>query len=192
MLYYFYTSIAGIALAVHLIINWRQLVDWRELKSRPGALEFRHFLFSQVFFFVSDILWGIFAELKCPRLLYADTLLFFLTMALSIYAWTRFIVAYMELDGAPRGRVLWTGRGMLAFFCAALVVNGFTGSFFVFTGSIRFFLHGCIPGGLLHGRVPGGFLHGCIPGGFLHGCAFNGLRRGAGRSRIYEFPWFQH
>ena len=130
MLYYFYTSIAGIALVVHLIINWRQLVDWRNVKSRPGALEFRHFLVSQVLFFVSDILWGIFAELKCPCLLYADTLLFFMTMALSIYAWTHFIVAYMELDGAPRGRILWTGRGILAFFCAALAVNGFTGSFF--------------------------------------------------------------
>ena len=130
MLYYFYTSIAGIALAIHLIINWRQLLDWRNVKSRPGALEFRQFLASLLFFFVSDILWGIFAELKCPRLLYADTLLFFLTMALSIYAWTRFIVAYMKLDGAPRRRILWTGRGMLAFFCAALVVNGFTGSFF--------------------------------------------------------------
>ena len=130
MLYYFYTSIAGIALVVHLIINWRQLVNWRNLKSRPGALEFRHFLVSQILFFVSDILWGIFAELKCPCLLYADTLLFFLTMALSIYAWTHFIVAYMELDGAPRGRILWTGRGILAFFCAALVVNCFTGSFF--------------------------------------------------------------
>ena len=130
MLYYFYTSIAGIALVVHLIINWRQLVDWRNLKSRPGALEFRHFLVSQVLFFVSDILWGIFAGLKCPCLLYADTLLFFLTMALSIYAWTHFIVAYMELDGAPRGRILWTGRGILAFFCAALAVNCFTGSFF--------------------------------------------------------------
>ena len=130
MLYYFYTSIAGIALVVHLIINWRQLVDWRNAKSRPGALEFRYFLISLVLFFVSDILWGIFAELKCPRLLYSDTLLFFLTMALSIYAWTHFIVAYMELDGAPRRRILWTGRGMLAFFCAALAVNGFTGSFF--------------------------------------------------------------
>ncbi len=76
---------------------------------------------------MSDILWGIFAELKCSRLLYADTLLFFLAMALSIYAWTLFIVAYMKLDGAPRGRVLWTGRNMLAYFCDALVVNGFTG-----------------------------------------------------------------
>ena len=130
MLYYFYTSIAGIALVVHLIINWRQLVDWRNVKSRPGALEFRHFLVSQVLFFVSDILWGIFAELKCPCLLYADTLLFFLTMALSTYAWTHFIVAYMELGGAPRGRILWTGRGILAFFCAALFANCFTGSFF--------------------------------------------------------------
>ena len=74
MLYYFYTSIAGIALVVHLTINWRQLVDWRNAKSRPGALEFRYFLVSLVLFFVSDILWGIFAELKCPRLLYSDTL----------------------------------------------------------------------------------------------------------------------
>ena len=130
MLYYFYTSIAGIALVIHLIINWRQLVDWQNLKSRPGALEFRHFLVSQILFFVSDILWGIFAELKCPCLLYADTLLFFMTIALSIYAWTHFIVAYMELDGAQRGRILWTGRGILAFFCTALAVNCFTGSFF--------------------------------------------------------------
>ena len=92
MLYYFYTSIAGIALVVHLIINWRQLVDWRNAKSRPGALEFRYFLISLVLFFVSDILWGIFAALKCPRLLYSDTLLFILTMALSVYASPPFIV----------------------------------------------------------------------------------------------------
>ncbi len=130
MLYYFYSSIASIALVVHLIINWRQLVDWRNIKSRPGVIEFRHFLVSLVLFFVADILWGVFAELKYSSLLYADTLLFFLTMALSLYAWTRFIVAYMELHGAPRGRVLWTGRGMLFFFCAALIVNCFTGSFF--------------------------------------------------------------
>ncbi len=130
MMYYFYTSIAGLALVVHLIINWRQLIDWRNLKSRSGALEFRQFLVSLILFFVSDMLWGVFAGLKYPRLLYAATLFFFLTMALSIYAWTRFIVAYMELRGAPRGRVLWTGRGMLVFFCTVLAVNGFTGSFF--------------------------------------------------------------
>ncbi len=127
---YFYSSIAGIALIVHLIINWKQLFDWRKGVSRAGTLEFRHFLVCLSLFFVFDVLWGILAELKCPRLLYADTVLFFLTMALSIYAWTRFIVVYLEMDGGPRGHLLWTGRGMMAFLIAALVVNGFTGLFF--------------------------------------------------------------
>lgn len=127
---YFYSCVAGIALVVHLIIHWRQLVDWRGVKSRQGALEFRQFLVCLLCFFVSDVLWGVIAEWKWRRILYVDTLLFFLTMAASIYAWTRFIVAYLRLDGRLRAGLLWMGRGMLAFFIAALVVNRFTDSFF--------------------------------------------------------------
>ena len=130
MLYFFYSSIAGIALIVHLIINWQQLVDWRNAKSRLGGTEAMRFLLGMSAFFVVDILWGVFAGSAWPRLLYIDTNLFFLMMALSIFFWTRYVVAYLELDGWSRGCLLWTGRGMLAFFIAALVVNGFTDSFF--------------------------------------------------------------
>ncbi|MBP5639587.1 MAG: response regulator [Victivallales bacterium] len=130
MQYLFYTSVAAIALIVHLIINWKQLFDWRNVKSRAGALEFRHFLVCLSFFFLSDVLWGILAGLECPRLLYIDTVIFFLTMAFSIYTWTRFIVAYLEMDGRPRDRLLWTGHGLMVFLIIALVVNVFTGSFF--------------------------------------------------------------
>jgi len=130
MQFSFYTSIASIALIVHLIINWKQLFAWKKARERAGAREFRHFIVCQALFFVSDVLWGILAGWKLPALLYIDTVFFFLTMALAIYAWTRFIIAYMELDGIPRERLLWTGRGLLAFFIAALVVNLFTGKFF--------------------------------------------------------------
>ena len=34
---FFYSSIAGIALVVHLIINWKQLLDWRNVKTHAGA-----------------------------------------------------------------------------------------------------------------------------------------------------------
>ena len=68
MLYNFYSSIAGIALVVHLIINWRQLVNWRNVNSRVGADEFRHFLVCLLFFFVWDVLWGVFAHLIQPPL----------------------------------------------------------------------------------------------------------------------------
>ena len=67
MLYNFYSSIAGIALVVHLIINWRQLVNWRSVNPRAGAIEFRQFLVCLLFFFVWDVLWGVFAHLKWNR-----------------------------------------------------------------------------------------------------------------------------
>ena len=130
MLYYFYSSIAGIALVVHLIINWHQLVNWRNVNPRAGAIEFRHFLACLLLFFVWDVLWGVFAHLRWTLSLYVDTVVFFMTMALSVYSWTRFIVAYLKMDGRLRAYLLWTGRGLLAFFAIGLVANGFTGIFF--------------------------------------------------------------
>ena len=127
---WFYSSIAGVALVVHLIINWRQLADWRNAESRTGALEFRRFLVCLALFFVSDLLWGLFSGLESDGFLYADTSLFFLAMALSVFSWSRFVVAYLEMDGRSRGFLLWTGWGLLAFFVAALVSNGSTGRFF--------------------------------------------------------------
>ena len=89
MLFYsLYSAIAAIALGVHLIINWEQLAGWRKDKSRLGARECSRFLICLSFFFISDILWGIFAGLRLPRLLFADTTFFFLAMVLSICAWT--------------------------------------------------------------------------------------------------------
>ena len=126
----FYSVVAGIALVVHLIINWRQLADWRNAESRAGALEFRRFLVSLTFFFAADVLWGVFAGLGWSLALYADTGLFFLAMALSVFSWSRFIVAYLKMDGLPRACLLRIGWGLLAFFVAALVLNGSTGRFF--------------------------------------------------------------
>jgi signal transduction histidine kinase len=127
---YFYSSVAAIALVVHLIINWRELFEWRNVSSRAGAWEFRHFVLCLLVFFSADFLWGVFEALKWPRVLYADTLTFFVTMALSVYAWSCFIGAYLEMDEGPRRRLRWMGRGALAFFLGALAANFFTGRFF--------------------------------------------------------------
>ena len=128
--YYFYSIVSGIALCVHLIINWHQLVNRPSDKAHVGALEFRRFIVCLSVYFVTDVLWGVFAALKWPSVLYADTFVFFVAMALSVLTWTRFAVAYLDLEGRARSYLLWSGRGMLAFFIAALFLNGFTGIFF--------------------------------------------------------------
>ena len=127
---YFYSIVSGIALCVHLIINWHQLVNRPSDKAHVGALEFRHFLVYLSVFFVTDVLWGVFAAFKWPRVLYADTFVFFVAMALSVLTWTRFAATYLEMEGKARAYLLWSGRGMMAFFIAALILNGFTGIFF--------------------------------------------------------------
>ena len=131
MLFYsLYSAIAAIALGVHLIINWDQLVGWHKDKSRLGARECSRFLICMSIFFVSDILWGIFAGLKLRRLLFADTTIFFLTMVLSVCAWMRYIVVYLEMNGKLRRCLLWTGNVLPALFVPALAVNCFTNVFF--------------------------------------------------------------
>ena len=125
-----YSVVAGITLLVHLIINWRELADWRNAGSGTGALEVRRFLACLSVFFLTDVLWGVFSGLKWFLALYADTVLFFLMMALSVFSWARYVVAYLKMDGGPRWCALWMGRGLLAFFAVALVLNGFVGGFF--------------------------------------------------------------
>ena len=127
---YLYSSISGIVLVVHLIINWRQMFQRPQVKSDATSVEFRRFLICLLLFFVLDILWGIFAALKWPHILYVDTILFFLMMALSVFAWTRCVIAYLGVGGWLRRYMLWTGLGVFMFFIVALIVNFFTGSFF--------------------------------------------------------------
>ena len=50
--YCMYSTIAAIALSIHLIINWRQLVDWKNAKSLLGARECSRFFVILSFFFI--------------------------------------------------------------------------------------------------------------------------------------------
>jgi len=127
---YFYSIVSGIALCVHLIINWHQLVNRQNAKAHFGAIDFKRFIVCLAIYFVTDVLWGVFAALKWPSALYADTFVFFVAMALSVLTWTNFAATYLELDNKARAYLLWSGRALLVFFIAALVVNGFTGIFF--------------------------------------------------------------
>ena len=128
--FYFYAAFAGLALLVHLIVNWHQLANWRSLEVRRGAREYRIFLVSLMLFFVSDVLWGVFAENKLSGMLYADTVFYFVMMALTLYAWTHFVIVYLGMKGPTRTSLTWTGGGMLALFLVALVLNGFNSCMF--------------------------------------------------------------
>ncbi|MBQ9348348.1 MAG: GGDEF domain-containing protein [Oscillibacter sp.] len=78
----------------------------------------------------SDALWGVINDTHNAPLLYADTVIYFVLMALSVLLWSNFVMRYLEReDQVDRqndrfGRVLnIVGRGFFAFQIAALLVN---------------------------------------------------------------------
>lgn len=146
--FYFYTAFTSLVLVVHVIVNWHQLANWRNLRVRSGALEYRIFLVCLLFSFMVDVLWGIFAEFRLARLLYADTVFYFVMLAVSLFAWTRFVVVYLEMARWVRSMMIWMGRGLLTFFIAVLLVNGFNECLFgvdvngeYYTGPLRDLAH---------------------------------------------------
>ena len=133
--FYYYSIVSGVALIVHLIVNWRQLLEKVNSSSRAWAVEFKRFLICLSIFFVLDICWGILAELKWRLPLYINTMLFFSLMALCVHAWMRFVAGYLEVPGRVRTFLVWLGRVVLLFFSVALILNISNGCFFTIDSS---------------------------------------------------------
>lgn len=121
----YYASIGLLALTLHCIINSEYL--WPKWSKKiPAAFErYRQFLYAVAVFYVSDLLWGTFTENKIIPLAYLDTLIFFMSMAVSVLLWTRFVIAYLGQKG--RFSLLLTCGGWLIFIfeIIALLVNIF-------------------------------------------------------------------
>lgn len=127
---YTYSIFSLVAIAIHLIINF-DLLFGREMTS-PRAIRFRGFLLGILAYYVTDALWGIFAELGLTRILYVDTIFFFLSLVLFVFMWGRFVFVYLGL-GKKVARVFdWFGYGVFAYNIALLTGNFFCGCLFSF------------------------------------------------------------
>ncbi len=121
----YYASFGMLAIVVHIIINFEALRKPGD-STRKGVREkYRMFLFSVMLYYVSDILWGILygARLIVPA--YADTVLYFFSMVLSVLLWTRFVVEYLD-DKGTFGRILiYSGWIIFIYEMIVLVINFF-------------------------------------------------------------------
>jgi len=125
---YSYSIFSIVAIVIHLIINFDQLIGRGDVMVR--SRHYRGFLFGVLAYYITDATWGLLAGLGWTRLLYADTILFFLALVAFVFAWSRFVINYLELGK-------WASRVLICFVCAilafnlvALVVNPFNNCFF--------------------------------------------------------------
>ncbi len=118
-----YSVFVGVALAIHILISIDMFIKKDNI---PAIKYYRWFLISVGVFYLTDFLWGIFDDNKLAFALYVDTFIYFVMMGLTIFAWTSFVVRYLETNRVFS--IIFRVVGIL-FFAAELIlliINIFT------------------------------------------------------------------
>ena len=126
-----YSLVGILAICVHIIINIGIFRKNGE-SNFPAQRDYCYFLYSVIAYHATDALWGFLYEWRLAGLLYVDTALYFVMMALSVLLWTAFVIRYLEREDLLDQRsdkfgkaLTYAGRGFFAFQIIALAVNFF-------------------------------------------------------------------
>ena len=128
----YYSSFGILALLVLIIINYDVLLHPSHDIIRPAHKSYRAFLFSVIVFYISDIFWGILYNLEDKTLVYADTVIYFITLALAMFYWTRYAIAYINEKNKFASIMSYAGSAFLFVMAASLVINFFVPVTFYF------------------------------------------------------------
>ena len=128
----FYASYGIIALAIHIIINFDIFRPEPGEERDRGRREYRRFLTALGLYYVSDVLWGTLYEFGVTALTYADTVLYFASMSLSVFMWSRFVVAYLDMKDSFARFITRGVKAVVCLFFGTLTLNFFVPIFFSF------------------------------------------------------------
>ena len=121
----YYSAIGILALLVLVIENLDILLGLDVGFDKPAWKVYRRFLFSILVYYITDILWGILEALKIPVLLFADTSLYFIAMAVGILLWTQYVVTYLDEKDTFGNFLVHAGRILAACVTVISLVNIF-------------------------------------------------------------------
>ena len=140
---YIYSVIASLAIVIHLIINFNMLPGRRGYGTSYGK-HYRGFLAGIFAYYVVDVGWGVFAGLGWTRVLYIDTTLYYIAIGGTVVMWSRYVVAYLELDKWLARPLLGFGYALLGLYVVLLAANVFTDCVFHFDEQGRYVAGGPI------------------------------------------------
>ena len=100
---YLYSTIGLIAIAVHLIINFKVMFLPKGSERRTADKMYRRLMLSIFVYYITDALWGILAGLNWIPLLFVDTTVYYIAMCSAIVCYYRYFVEYLGMNN-------WKGR----------------------------------------------------------------------------------
>ncbi len=129
----YYSSIGILSLVLHVIINSDTLFRKRNDGRVKVRKKYRSFLFAIMIYYVADSLWGSLLEMGLISLTYADTVLFFFSMGLTVFMWLRYIAAFLNMNEFWTKVLHAIGWLMLVSETVALTINFFVPIMFYFS-----------------------------------------------------------
>ena len=127
---YIYSALSIVAIVIHLIINYDLFVG-RTLRSE-NARRYRSFLISILAYYISDAAWGILAGLGWTKVLYADTVVYFLALSAFNFLWGIFVIANLNIKGLAAKLLYFVSYAFVAVNALLLVANFHNGCYFYF------------------------------------------------------------
>ncbi|MCR5388671.1 MAG: GGDEF domain-containing protein [Lachnospiraceae bacterium] len=129
-----YSITSELALVLNLIINREafKIADVRtgeQNEDRRAAVRYSYFLITANLYLLSDIIWGLLYEHHESDalfpFLYADSLLYFLLMFLTMLTWIRYIVAYLDTRGRRSKVMVYAVWCLFTLGLIYLIINAF-------------------------------------------------------------------
>lgn len=126
-------AMVGITALIITLIVCHNLIFRKSTKNlSPIEKSYRLFILSLCLFFFVDSMWGVFTYVNIIPLLYVNTVLFFSSMSVSVFLWTRYVNIYIGGKGKTSLGVFIIGLIIVAFVTTMLVINIFNPVLFYF------------------------------------------------------------
>lgn len=129
----YYSAIGLLAVIILLIENKDILLNCSRDTVKPVRKVYRRFLYAVLGYYVTDILWGILENQKLSLLLFADTSIYFIIMAIGVFLWTHCIIVYLEEKNFFGRFLSYAGRFIAILVASITLFNIFFPVLFVVT-----------------------------------------------------------
>ena len=121
----FYSTVAILALLVHVIIHLNVILNQHYRREKPAARAYRGMILSILGFYVFDAFWGILYDAHLIQAVAFDTMMYFLAMAATVFYATRFVIRYLQEENIFQHILRWTGWILLGMIGIVLILNLF-------------------------------------------------------------------
>lgn len=129
----YYAAVSILSVLVLIIINQDVLFRHDAALKMPALAAYKKFIVSVLAYCFTDILWGILQDLNLPRLLYIDTALNYVLMAVAIWFWIGYIVTYYNGKEILKTVFRNLGRAAVVISIGLVIYNAYNPILFEIT-----------------------------------------------------------